>query len=96
VAVAEFFFHMYLINAHVIEKKKSDNDFYKRNKVSYNTETGSELYPYNSRNNDNSGSLGTNGTVNSGYNKSTNQQNNFGNQQDNYGGFKSSKNNNNK
>ncbi len=89
VAVAEFFFHMYLLSAHVIEKKKSDDDFYKRSKVSYNAETGSELYPYNSRNNDNSGSLGTSGTVNSGYNKSFNQQ-------DNYGGFKSSKNNNNR
>jgi hypothetical protein len=72
VAAAEFFFHMYLLSAHVIEKKKTDEDFYKKSKISYSTETGSELYPYNSRNADNSGSLGTSGTVNSGYNKSIN------------------------
>lgn len=86
VAVAEFFFHMYLLSSRTIEKKKSDADFYKRSKISYNTETGSELYPYNSRNSDNSGSLGTSGTVNSGYNKSSNQQ-------DNYSSLKNNKNN---
>jgi hypothetical protein len=89
VAVAEFFFHMYLLSSRIVEKKKSDADFYKRSKVSYNTETGSELYPYNSRNRDNSGSLGTSGTVNSGYNKSINQQGA-------YGGLKNNKNSNSK
>lgn len=78
VAVAEFFFHMYLISAHIVEKRKTDSDFYKKDKINYNTETGSEIYPYTSRNRtDNSSS----GSVNSGYNKSFNSQ-------DNYGGFK--------
>jgi hypothetical protein len=73
VAVAEFFFHMYLISAHIVEKKKTDEDFYKKDKLNYNTETGGEIYPYANRNRtDNS----TSGTVNRG------------NMQDNYGGFK--------
>lgn len=46
VAVAEFFFHMYLLSAHVVEKKKSDADLLRNSKLNYNTETGSELYPY--------------------------------------------------
>jgi len=46
VAVAEIFFHMYLISAHVVQKKKSDFDLLKKSKLNYNTETGSELYPY--------------------------------------------------
>lgn len=49
VAVAEFFFHMYLIGANVIEKKKSDSDLLRKNKLNYNAETGSELHPYSDR-----------------------------------------------
>ena len=49
IAVAEFFFHMYLISAHVVEKKRSDSALYKKDKPSYNTEHGGELYPYSRR-----------------------------------------------
>jgi hypothetical protein len=73
VAVAEFFFHMYLFSAHIVEKKKTDEDFYKKNKLNYNTETGGEIYPYNRNRTDGSRSE----TVNSGYNKSINSQDNY-------------------
>jgi hypothetical protein len=49
VAVAEFFYHMYLISAGVVEKKRSDSALYKKDKPNYNTESGSELYPYSRR-----------------------------------------------
>lgn len=75
IAVAEFFFHMYLISAHIVEKKKTDEDFYKKDKLNYNTETGGEIYPYGSRSRTDSSSSGT---VNSGYNKSINSQDNYG------------------
>jgi len=63
VAVAEFFFHMYLLSAHVVEKKKTDNELYKRNKVSYNTESGKELFPFGgkARPGNNGGRTGENG-----------------------------------
>ena len=77
VAVAEFFFHIYLINAHVVEKKKSDFNLYKRDKLNYNTETGGELYPYGKlKRADNSS--GGSGTVNCGYNESINNQDSYG------------------
>jgi hypothetical protein len=82
VAVAEFFFHMYLISAHIVEKRRSDADLFKKDKLNYNTETGSELYPYG-RKNDSVTSEYTRNTTNSGYNKSTNQEA----KQDVYGGF---------
>lgn len=92
VAVAEFFFHMYLVSARVVEKKKSDNTVFKTNKPNYGTETGSELYPYSEKDrfsdslggggySGNSGDNGYNssrssysGTINSGYNKGVNRQ----------------------
>ncbi|HWQ79906.1 MAG TPA: DUF2512 family protein [Anaerovoracaceae bacterium] len=49
IAVAEFFFHMYLFNAHVVEKKRSDSALYKKDKLNYNTEHGGELFPYSRR-----------------------------------------------
>ena len=76
VAVAEFFYHMYLLSAHVVEPKKSDSGFYKKQKLNYNTEIGNELYPYASK--DNNESSGRMGTINSGYNKSINKQDNNG------------------
>lgn len=42
---------MYLYSAHIVEKKKSDSDFYKSNKPGYNAETGSDLFPYADKNN---------------------------------------------
>lgn len=77
VAVAEFFFHMYLISAHIVDRKKADADLYS-NKISYNTETGSELYPYANKNMD----RGYDGTLNSGYNKSINQSDSDKNNKD--------------
>lgn len=50
-ACVGFFFHMYLYSAHIVEKKKSDSDFYKSNKPGYNAETGSDLFPYADKNN---------------------------------------------
>lgn len=49
IAIAEFFFHMYLLSAHVVPKKKSDKDFYMKSRTSYNTETGSEMYPFSNQ-----------------------------------------------
>lgn len=48
IAVAEFFFHMYLIGTHVVNKKKSDADLFRKSKLNYNTETGSEIHPFSS------------------------------------------------
>jgi len=45
IAAAEIFFHMYLVQSNIIEPKKKDN-LLKDKKISYNTETGNELYPY--------------------------------------------------
>lgn len=61
VAAAEFFFHMYLINAHVVKTKKSDMDLLRKNKLRYNTETGSELNPFGDKE-------GFDNSVNSSYN----------------------------
>jgi hypothetical protein len=59
-----------------VEKKKSDSNLYKKDKLNYNTEAGGELYPYgNQKRADNSS--GGSGTVNSGYNKSINNQNSY-------------------
>ena len=60
-ACVGFFFHMYLFNAHIVEKKKSDSDFYRRNKPGYNTETGSDLFPYANKNNSESRYTGSSG-----------------------------------
>jgi predicted membrane-bound spermidine synthase len=73
--VAELFFHMYLLSAHVIEKKKTDEDFYRKQKLNYNMESGREIYPYSSR--DSNESNGRSGTLNSGYNKSINNQDDY-------------------
>ena len=48
IAVAEAFFHVYLVKSHIIENKKSDVVF-RSKKLNYNTETGNELYPYSSK-----------------------------------------------
>lgn len=68
IAVAEYFFHMYLISAEIVEKRRSDSDFYKKNKLNYNAETGSELFPYGKNN------LGDTNyrNIDSGYYKNTN------------------------
>lgn len=49
IVVAEFFFHMYLFSAHVVEQKKSSYKFNKN--LNYNMESGSELFPYPRRSN---------------------------------------------
>jgi hypothetical protein len=72
VFVAELFFHRYLLSGHVIEKKKTDEDFYRKQKLNYNMESGKEIYPYISW--DSTESNGRTGTLNSGYNKSINRQ----------------------
>ncbi len=46
VTITEFFFHMYLIKAHVVEARQSDMDLPRKGKLRYNTETGSELNPF--------------------------------------------------
>lgn len=68
-ACVGFFIHMYLLSAHIVEKKKSDSDFYKRNKPGYNTETGSDLFPYANKNNSESRFTGSS---NNGYYKNEN------------------------
>jgi len=70
--VVELLFHIYLLSTRVVEKKKTDEDFYKRQKLNYNMESGREIYPYSSR--DSNESSGRTGTLGSGYNKSINQQ----------------------
>ncbi|MEL7656987.1 MAG: DUF2512 family protein [Bacillota bacterium] len=49
VAVAEIFFHMYLVKSNIIKPKNSDIMF-RDKKINFNTETGSELYPYTNKN----------------------------------------------
>jgi uncharacterized membrane protein len=78
VAVAEFFFHMYLISSHIVEKKKTDEDFYKKDKLNYNTETGGEIYPYANRNR----------TDNSSYGNMNSSSDPGVKNQDIYGGFR--------
>lgn len=68
VSACEFFFHLYLFSAHVVERKKTDEDFYRKQKLNYRTETGGEIYPYISR--DSNERNDRQGTLNSGYNKS--------------------------
>lgn len=46
VAVFEIFFHMYLLNANIVERRSSRETF-NNEKLNYNTETANELYPYN-------------------------------------------------
>lgn len=48
IAIAEAFFHVYLVKSHVIENKRSDTVF-RSKKLNYNTETGNELYPYSGK-----------------------------------------------
>jgi len=49
VAVAEFFFHMYLIGAHMVKAKNKDMELFRKNRFRYNTETGSELNPFSDK-----------------------------------------------
>jgi hypothetical protein len=48
IAIAEAFFHVYLVKSHLIENRNSDVVFQSK-KLNYNTETGSELYPYSGK-----------------------------------------------
>ena len=52
VAVAEIFFHMYLVKSDIV--KSRDSELLLRNKkINYNTETGNELYPYSNKTDNN-------------------------------------------
>lgn len=68
IAVAEFFYHIYLVNADVVEKKRSD--YTPKKNLNLNTESGSELFPYSRRVN----SEGNSGSFNS----RLKNENNFG------------------
>lgn len=48
VAVAEIFFHMYLVKSDIIKPRNSEISF-RDKKINYNTETGRELYPYTNK-----------------------------------------------
>ena len=45
VAVAEFFYHMYLLNSHIVEREKPDKSMLNKKDLSFNTETANELHP---------------------------------------------------
>ena len=45
VAVAEIFFLMYLVQSKIVQPKRKESGMSNK-KISYNTETGNELYPY--------------------------------------------------
>lgn len=45
IAAVEYFYHMYLLKAHIVEKKKSGSDIFRPANYNFNAETAEELHP---------------------------------------------------
>ncbi|QOX62611.1 DUF2512 family protein [Anoxybacterium hadale] len=71
VAAVEYFYHMYLVKSHIVEKKKSGGEIFRPTNFNFKTETADELHPHIGRDHPDKGIYNENNS--SDYKNNTNR-----------------------